>query len=58
MSLPNGSKNKEDVDINITMGEIVTPPPDSFHIDRHPSPKKKRGRPPKYLGGKKSDKKE
>ena len=58
MSLPNGSKNKEDVDVNITMGEMVTPPPESFHIDRTSPPKKKRGRPPKYLGCKKLDKKE
>jgi hypothetical protein len=42
------SKKEKDAEVEVSMGEVVTPPP-HFHVDRfnHPSPKKKRGRPPK-----------
>ena len=48
-------RNKKDVEIEIVTGEVVNTPK-HFHVERDSS-KKKRGRPPKYLGGKKTTKK-
>ena len=47
-SLSSKKEKEKDTEVEVSMGEIVNPPP-HFHVDRfnHSSPKKKRGRPPK-----------
>ena len=46
LSLPSKKGKEENTDVEVSMGEMVTPPP-HFHVDRNPSSKKKRGRPSK-----------